>query len=261
MKKFIPALFVLSLILALLLLSAKISPAGEVDKTGGFNYSETSGIINVPNARTIDYRTAVLSLRLTKMGKYPPIKHKWQDPKGGVLTGTPLDSDWWIYCDGDRRALISPFRNTEINLMHIRSQQVMPIIGVKYVPVQETDKFPAIAVGVHNIFGMKDNLARGGIKEINKKPSPFISASKTFGSNDNLDLTVGYGGGRFRNRVFYGGELSLDKNHWLRAAGEYDGNVVSYGLKYRLPRTRWEFGAFLQDRDNLGVTFNYTMPW
>jgi hypothetical protein len=261
MKTIKPVSAFLALIAILLFLSTGISIAGADGKTGGFNYSETSGIINVPNARTIDFRTAVLSLRLSSVGRHRPIKHKWQDPSGGIFTGTPFDSDWWIYCDGDRRALISPIRNLEVNLMHIRSQQVLPVVGIKYAAIQETERYPAVAVGIHNIFGMEDNLARGKIYDINKKPTPFVTASKRFGENDNFDLTVGYGGGRFRNRFFYGGELSLDRNHWLRAVGEYDGNIVSYGLKYRLPRTRWEFGAFLKDRDDLGITFNYTMPW
>jgi hypothetical protein len=257
----IPVLTSFFLIILFCLMSSGVSLAGADGKTGGFNYSETSGIINVPNARAIDYRTAVLSVRLSSVGKHPPIKHQWQDPGGGVFTGTPFDSDWWIYCDGDRRALISPVRNLEVNLMHIRSQQKVPVFAAKFVAFQETDTLPAVAVGIHNMFGWEDCLAKGEVKRINSKPAPFIAASKRFGSNDNLDLTVGYGGGRFRNRFFYGGELSLDRNHWLRAVGEYDGNIVSYGLKYRLPRTRWEFGAFLKDKDDLGVTFNYTMPW
>lgn len=251
-----------ALMIVLFSLMCGISFADNVDRTGAFSFNETTGLINMPTARTADYKTMMISIRLAKVGMNPPIKHKWQDSgQAGIFTGTPLDSDWWMYCDGDRRLLASPIRNFEINLMNIRSQHLTPIIAAKVVALEESKYIPAFAIGIHNAFRADDDLARGELKTINSRPAPFAVVSKSFGSSKFLDLSAGYGGGRFRKRIFYGGEAFFDKKHYISAVGEYDGNIYSYGLKYRLPGGRWNFGAFMQDKTKLGLSFSYVIPW
>ncbi|MFP4498635.1 MAG: hypothetical protein ACLFQV_10525 [Vulcanimicrobiota bacterium] len=252
-------------ILILVLISIAFIPGrvlAKEDKTGNFNFNETTGIVNMPTARTIEYKTLNFAIRMAKLGKNPPLKHKWQTPTPGPFSGTPFDSDWWIDNDGDRRLLISPIRNVEFSFMNYHSQRLTPTLGAKWVVLPEKKSFPAIAIGANNILGdPEDATYSQEVIDANSKIAPYIVASKRLGQNDMFDLSVGIGGGRFRRRVFYGGEVSLDKKHLLRAVGEYDGNVYSYGFKYTLPRGRWNFGLFLQDRDQPGFTFSYTMPW
>ena len=247
--------------LALFLLVPPVAYA-EDNRTGNWNFNETTGLINMPTARVQKYRTMKFSIRMAKLGKNPPLKHKHQSADPGPHTGTIWDSDWWIDNDGDRRLLISPVKNVEINIMNVHSYSIAPVVGAKWVAVNETDRFPAIAIGCHNITGYDEdlNVPDPEVRHFNSKAAPFITASKTF-FNDHLDLSVGYGHGRFRKRVFYGGELFLDKNHYLSAVGEFDGNIPAYGLKYRLPGDRWDFSYVIQDSKNHGFTFGYTIPW
>ena len=232
-------------------------------KTGNWNFNETTGLVNMPTARVQKYRTAKFSIRMAKLGKNPPLKNKSQSSNPGPSTGKFWDSDWWIDNDGDRRLLISPIRNVEINLMNVHSYSVSPILAAKWVAVTETKNRPAIAIGCHNIAGYDEdvNVEDPEVREANSKAAAFIVASKTFFKNECLDLSVGYGSGRFRERVFYGGELFLDRKHYFSAVGEYDGNVSAYGLKYRLPGDRWDFSFVIQDKNNPGFTFSYTIPW
>lgn len=233
------------------------------NRTGNWNFNETTGLINIPTARTIKYRTLKVSIRMAKLGKNPPLKNKSQSNEPGPSTGRFWDSDWWIDNDGDRRLLISPVKNVEINMMNVHSYSVAPILAGKWVALPERKNFPAIAVGVQNATGYDEdiNVKDPEVMRVNSKAAPFVVASKSFLKNDAVDLTVGYGGGRFRNRVFYGGEVFMDKKHLFSAMGEYDGNVYSYGIKYRLPNGRWDFGFVIQDKNNPGFTFSYTMPW
>lgn len=232
------------------------------DRTGNFNFSETTGLINMPTARTIKVKTGRIAIRMAKLGKYPPIKHKWQVPDPGPATGTPFDSDWWIWSDGDRQLLLCPFKNIEVSLMNIHSYQISPVISAKWVAFEEKKGFPSLAVGVNNIFKYKEDINyRWEVQNANSKITPFLVASKRLGKDEILDLSVGFGGGKFRNRIFCGGELFFDKKHLLSAVGEYDGNIYSYGLKYRLPGDRWDFSFVIQDKNQPGFTFAYTIPW
>jgi hypothetical protein len=231
------------------------------DRTGNWNFNETTGLINIPNARTIEYRKAEFSIRLAKIAKHAPYKKKEDAPGGGPATGSIFDSDWWFWNDGDRRVLFSPAPNFEINLMNIRSNKTTPIIGLKFVAIPETDHFPAIAAGIHNANMFEEDAGTSELRWINSKAAPFVVATKSFFKGGAVELTAGFGGGRFRRRVFYGGEVFMDARHRLSAMGEYDGNISSYGLKYRMPGSRWEFGAVLQDGRHPGATFSYKMPW
>jgi len=253
--KFI-AIFVI--ISAIFFLSPFFTYARE-NRTGNWNFNETTGLINIPTARTIEARTIKFSIRMARMGKNPPLKRRSQSPDPGAFTGTPLDSDWWIDNNGDRTLLISPFKNFELSLMNLHSYTLTPSVGAKLVALNEKRNFPAVAIGAHNITGVKedDNIKSREVRDANSEIAPFIVASKTFFKDKKLDLSVGFGGGRFRNRVFYGGEFFLDKRKIFSAVGEYDGNITSYGIKIRPYKSRWDFGAFMQDVDSPGVTINY----
>lgn len=255
--------FAFALTFILLISSMPATAKDGEGRTGNWNFNETTGLVNMPTARTIPYRTMQVSIRMAKLGKNPPLKNRDQVKNPGPSTGKFWDSDWWIDNDGDRRLLISPVKNVEINVMNVHSYSIAPILAAKWVAVSETKKFPAIAIGVQNATGYKEdsNVISKEVRDANSKAAPFAVASKSFFENDILDLSVGFGGGRFRNRVFYGGELFLDRKHLFSAVGEYDGNVSAYGLKYRLPKGRWDFSFVIQDRKNPGVTFNYNMPW
>jgi hypothetical protein len=233
------------------------------DKTGNWNFNETTGLINMPTARTVDYRDIKLSIRLAKMGKKPPLKNRNDTNTPGSSTGSFLDSDWWIDNNGDRALLISPIRNMEFSFMNIHSYTLSPSIGAKWVCVKETDKFPAIAIGVQNATSAKEdsNVKSQEVIDANSKAAPFIVASKSLFEEKWLDLSVGYGDGRFRKRIFYGGEAFLDKRKTLSLVGEYDGNITSYGIKVKPFKSRWDFGAFMQDEDNVGLSINYTIKY
>jgi hypothetical protein len=237
------------------------------DKTGNWNFNETTGLVNMPTARTLDYRSVKFSIGMAKLGEHPPLKHRWQAVNPGPFTGTPLDSDWWIDSDSDRRLLISPIRNVELGFMNYHSQELTPTCSAKWVAIPEKKNFPAIAIGIQNAFASKEDDGSSvydpyppDIQKYNSMRAPFIVASKYFGKNDMLDLTIGYGGGRFRNHVIYGGELFMDKKHLFSAVGEYNGNTYCYGLKYRFPKGRWNLGLVMQNTQP-GFEFGYTMPW
>lgn len=217
----------------------------------------------MPTARTIDLRTIKLYIRMAKLGKNPPLKKKSQSEHPGSSTGTPWDSDWWIDNNGDRGLLISPFKNFELGLMNLHSYTLEPTVSAKWVAISESDRFPAIAVGANNLTSVEEdsNVKNKEVRDKNSEVAPFIVASKTFFPGKWLDLSVGFGGGRFRERVFYGGEAFLDKKKIWSAVGEYDGNISSYGIKIRPYKSRWDFGAFMQDVDSPGVTINYTIKY
>ncbi|MCD4784212.1 MAG: YjbH domain-containing protein [Candidatus Eremiobacteraeota bacterium] len=256
--KNIKLIIVFLIISAMLILSPLFAFARE-NRTGNWNFNETTGLINIPTARTIEARTIKLSIRMARMGKNPPLKKKDQSPNPGSFTGTPLDSDWWIDNNGDRVFLISPFKNFELSLMNMHSYTITPSVGVKWVAINEKKNWPALAIGANNMTGVEEdsNVKSKEVRDANSKVAPFIVASKTFFENKDLDLTVGIGGGRFRKRVFYGGEFFIDKRKIFSAVGEYDGNISSYGIKIRPYKSRWDFGAFMQDVDSPGVTINY----
>jgi len=245
-------------IFAVILLSSTIAAARE-NRTGNRNFNETTGLINMPTARTIESRTIKLFIRMARMGKNSPLKKKSQSSNPGSSTGSPLDSDWWIDNNGDRGLLFSPLKKFEIGLMNLHSYNLTPTVSAKWAPIKETSCFPALAIGIHNINKVEEdsNVKNREVRDANGKVAPFIVASKAFFKDKNLDLSLGYGGGRFRNRIFYGGEVFLDKKRILSAVGEYDGNITSYGIKFRPYKSRWDFGAFMQDVDSPGITINY----
>jgi len=247
-----------------LILFVFICPAyAKPDRTGNWNFNETTGLINIPSARIMKHKTAVIYIRMAKLGKRPPLKDKSQSSSPGPSTGKPWDSDWWIDNDGDRGLRISPIKNVELNFMNVHSYQLAPVVAGKVVVLEETKSLPAVTIGVQNVLSAKEDKAHSQeVQDANGKPAPFIAATKSIGSGDGfMDLTVGYGGGRFRNKIFYGGELFLDKKHYFSALGEYDGNVINYGVKYRLPGNRWDFGFFIEDKNQPGFTFSYTIPF
>lgn len=230
------------------------------DRTGNFNFNETTGLVNIPNARILKYHTAKLYIRLAKLGKYPPDRK--DSGNGDAFYASPFDSDFFIWNDGDRGLLISPFKNFELNLMHVHSRKLTPVVAAKILLLKEGKHNPAVAVGVHNIFSRKeDSCYSKEVRDANSEPAPFVVATKSFGKRNELDLTVGYGGGRFRNHFFAGAEYFFDRNRNFSGIFEHDGNIYNYGIKYRAFKKRWEFGFFMQDLQEPGVTFNYTIPW
>lgn len=248
-------------ILCFIILTTNICAADT--KTGNWNFNETTGLVNMPTARTIEPCTVSLFIRIARLGKDAPLKKKSQTSDPGQHTGTIWDSDWWIDSNGDRGLLASPFKNIEFSLMNIHSYTLTPVVGAKWVFAEETDTMPALAAGAHNITSINENInvRNKEVRDANSKIAPFIVASKSFFEEDILDLSVGIGAGRFRNRVFYGGELFLDKNKVFSAVGEYDGNISSYGIKFCPYKSRWDFGIFMQDVDNPGFTVNYQIKY
>lgn len=230
------------------------------NKTGNWNFNETTGVINIPSARSIQARTIKFYIRMAKMGQKAPLK-KGGGEHSGPSTGKPWDSDWWIDNNGDRGLLWAPWENIELGLMNIHSYTLEPSVSAKWVCLKEKKNFPAIAIGVQNATGVKEdtNVKNREVEAANSKAAPFITASKSFFPDENLDLTVGFGGGRFRNRVFYGGELFADKKKIWSLVGEFDGNIYSYGIKIRPYKSRWDFGAFMQDVDSPGININYKL--
>ncbi len=253
--------FVLFVILAFVILSGLYAFASKKpDKTGNFNFNETTGLCNIPTARLQAYKTVKIYIRMAKLGKYPPDRKNGN--KGDFTYASPLDSDFYIWNDGDRGARFSPFKRWEFNLMHAHSRKIVPVVAAKYLVFPETKYYPAVAVGAHNIFGYKEDAKYSKeVRDANSKIAPFICATKSFGDNKELEITIGYGGGRFRNHPFGGAELFFDKNHRFSGIFEYDGNIYNYGIKYRMPGGRWDFGFFMQDWQEPGITFNYTIPW
>ena len=250
-----------ALLILLVLQIFPIAAMARENKTGNWNFNETTGLINMPTARTIQARTIKFYIRMAKMGKNAPLKNKNQSTDPGPSTGKPWDSDWWIDNNGDRGLLWSPFKNAEIGLMNIHSYTITPSVSAKWVVLNEKKGMPALAIGAHNINQVEEdsNVDNKEVEKVNGEVAPFVVASKSFFKDKNLDLSVGFGGGRFRNRVFYGGEYFLDKKKVWSALGEFDGNIYSYGIKYRPFKSRWEFGAFMQDVDSPGVSFNYKL--
>ena len=230
------------------------------NKTGNWNFNETTGLINIPSARSIQARTIKFYIRMAKMGEKAPLKNS-SGEHPGPSTGKPWDSDWWIDNNGDRGLLWSPYNNLELGLMNIHSYTLEPSVSAKWVCLNEKKYFPAVAIGVQNATGVEEdtNVNNKEVEDANSKAAPFIVASKSFFPDKNLDLTVGYGAGRFRNRVFYGGELFADKKKIWSVVGEFDGNIYSYGIKVRPHKSRWDFGAFMQDLDSPGITINYKL--
>ncbi|MCE1248852.1 MAG: hypothetical protein LWY06_19615 [Firmicutes bacterium] len=251
------------LVLFLLIAGLTVNAHAREDKTGNFNFNETTGLINMPTARTVDYRDIKLSVRMAKMGKKAPLKNKNQTNTPGPNSGSIFDSDWWIDNNGDRELVISPIRNIELSFMNIHSYTVSPVIGGKWVCVKESEKFPAIAIGIQNATAVKEdsNVHSQEVIDANSKVAPFIVASKSFFKDKWLDLSAGYGDGRFRKRIFYGGQAYMDKKKIWSLVGEFDGNIYSYGMKIKPYKSRWDFGAFVQNVENVGVTINYTIKY
>lgn len=249
--------------LALLTLSPAKADQSGLDQAGSWNFCETTGLISIPTAKVEEGHHMTLYIRMAKLGQAPPKKGRSGDPNEGFAGGTPFDSDWWIDNDGDRGLIWGVFKNFELGAMNIHSYTLGPTIGIKYLLREDRGGFPAVAVGAHNIFRYHEDseyFAANPELTINSETAPFIVATKSLGDPSVVDLTAGFGSGRFRKRLFYGGELHLGKT--FSAIGEYDGRFTSFGIKARF--SPWQIFVCFQDNmrkenwRNYGCGISYT---
>lgn len=227
--------------LALLTLGASPALAQNVPGNGDYNWNETTGLVNIPVARTVPAGSAFLSLGLADIGRYPA-----SGTRVGTFGGTLLDSDSFFSSDGSLHAVGSPLPGWELSVMTLHAGNVKPVFGTKVLLNREGD-WPAFAIGAHNLFSYDDNPSNPSNPEPDsfRRISPFVVASKQVGlGSPVMDLHAGIGSGRFQGRVFYGGELRFDNG--LGLLGEFDGTVTSYGVRYT-GLDDWRFTAAIQD--------------
>jgi len=127
-------------------------------------------------------------------------------------------------------------------------QQIMP----------ETDKQPAVAVGMQDIFENRDE----GIGQPHNTDSPYIVATKQWdGAGQPVFLTLGYGKGRF-DASFFGGVCwrAMDR---LTVSAEFDGFNPNASIAYDLSDvlvddTMLYAGMVNLDRAVIGMTYVYS---
>jgi len=97
-------------------------------------------------------------------------------------------------------------------------------LSVQLQAAEETATRPALA------FGCQDLLNKE--KDTGESRAWYVVATKAFTRSDrNVYLTVGYGGGRFLDRVFAGVSVPISAS--LNAAVEYDGFQINEALAWR----------------------------
>ncbi|MEN6356352.1 MAG: YjbH domain-containing protein [Armatimonadota bacterium] len=95
--------------------------------------------------------------------------------------------------------------------------------------IKETDKVPAVAVGVQDLLNKEWKQFR---QKMNTKVGYYAVATKQFDiDNKSIYTTLGYGAGKFLNRPFVG--LSYPINDHLSIASEYDGYQINGALGWR----------------------------
>lgn len=212
--------------------AARVEAQSRVFKNGDYDFNETTGLINIPVARTLPPNALWAGVGLAKYGGAR------NDQKGTVNSDFLFGPN-----DGTMHLMWGVLPGFEVSAMFLHgplSGDPGVVYGAKLLLNRETKSFPCIAIGVQNMFASNDNPP----DPQNLEPpwfaqrSLFAVASKTIPIGKiPVDLHVGWGTGRFSSRIFYGGEVKFIKD--FSVIGEYDGIQPNYGVRYTgIPRLR-----------------------
>lgn len=94
-------------------------------------------------------------------------------------------------------------------------------LNVQMNIVKESTDSPAISIGTQDIL----------LKEKNNRSLYIASTKKIYAGNSTLYTTLGYGGGRFLDKIF--GGISVPVGNCLNFATEWDGYQINTGVGWR----------------------------
>lgn len=228
---------------------------------------QTLGMLRTPDAYVLPHRAAEFMLAGYYRDVAKPVKYDGFVPY--MMAGVGL------------------FDHVELGMFvgeKIKDEPLMYFLNLKFKVLQETPRFPQLAIGMDNIFSpvTTHSVADGGLvagddffehpdKAAYEYYSPYAVASKqavVFGMP--WMFNMGVGANRFigqvsRSRIFNGifmsAEMSPIRN--LALQGEYDGHEFNAGVKYSWKNWGFKVGAqALEDlakdngyEDNLRVAF------
>ena len=235
------------------------------DAPNQFNWNQTTGLVNIPIARALR--------RGAMYGAFDFKSRNFKTLFGSEFLADPDDKG-----NGSFHFLFSPIKNVELAVMALhdanRGGNVNTLnrlltfppgrdfsTALKWVVNEESANFPAIAVGVENLtyprpgasLGKEDDVPDARVKQ----RGFYAVASKAFELGEQmLNVNLGVGTGRFRNRPFGGIEYGFQNG--LALLAEYDGFQGTYGVRYtgvqNLRMTAAMQGG--QPTFQIGYTFN-----
>lgn len=211
-------------------LAQEVNPSSPTD----FTWNQTTGLINIPVARTLPAGTFFSAFDF----KSKAVKN---------LFGSEFLAGDGDQGNGSFHFMFVPHRRIEIATMGLhdvnrggnvnsldRLLKIPPAssfsTAIKVLVADETDDFPAIAVGVENLTYPK-GPADPEPNQRFREPGYYAVASKAIPvGNQLLNVHAGFGTGRFQNRPFGGLEYAF--HNGLGLITEYDGYHLSGGLRY-----------------------------
>lgn len=230
-----------------------------------FNWNATTGLINIPIARTL--RPGAF------FGAFDFKSRNVQSLFGSEFLASGTDGNSGDLGNGSFHFMFSPLRNFEVGVLGLhdvnrggnvnslgRLLKIPPAkdfsTALKLVVMEEDENLPSIAVGVENL-----THPRNGDSEPNARffqQGFYAVASKSFPIDENQIVSVhlGAGTGRFQNRPFGGIEYALDNG--LALLAEYDGFRSAFGVRYTGLRNLRATVAVQGGRPTfqIGYTFN-----
>lgn len=135
-----------------------------------------------------------------------------------------------------------------------------PIQNIQQQFMAEGARQPAMAFGIVDIFENRDRYLNAP-DALHDTRSPYVVASKQFGSDDApIYASLGWGSGRFNNSFFGGLSWRFDDSFTLMA--EYDGFNPNAGVAFDLSRaivrdTVGFVGLVDLERPVIGITWIY----
>lgn len=135
-----------------------------------------------------------------------------------------------------------------------------PVQNVQHQLLAETDRQPAVAIGLQDIFGNRSRYI-GAPTGLHDTESPYLVATKRFGDAEHpVYVTLGWGWGRFNSTAI--GGVSWRVARRLTAMAEYDGfnpNAgVAVDLSPYLPEHTTLFAGMIDlDRALVGISYVY----
>lgn len=208
------------------------TPPSKFFPNGDYDFNETTGLLNIPVARTLAPGAFWGGFSFAKYGGATP---DTPHTLNADFVFGPNDGTMWMqYGVVPGFEVSAMFEHGPFSGGPGRPFTANPgvDIGAKYLVMDETDSLPAIAIGCQNMTALVDHPDFGShaLPQYNDR-SAFVVASKTVDLGDlPVDLHVGYGDGRFSYRIFYGGEIHISKE--FSAIGEFDGVLTNVGLRY-----------------------------
>ena len=132
-----------------------------------------------------------------------------------------------------------------------------PMQNVQQQFMPEGDRQPAMAFGIQDIFENRDRYLNAPA-ELHDTRSPYFVATKQFGDEQPVHLTLGWGTGRFNDSFFGGVSWRMHENFTLMA--EYDGFNPNAGVAFDLSGPLWKdtvgfVGLVDMERPTVGITY------